>query len=595
MTVQERLTALRQLMSQNNIDVYLIPSADNHQSEYVGEYFKSRAFITGFTGSAGTAVITMDKAGLWTDGRYFLQAEKELSGSGIELYKMGNPGVPTVDEFLDSVLHENGVLGFDGRVISMSDGKKYKEKFSYKNVQLEDKYDLVDSIWEERPAMSDYPVFILEETYSGESTASKLSRVREEMKKVGATAHFLITLDDIAWLLNFRGRDVAYTPVVLSYAIIMMDCVHLFINEKKLSDKVKSVLAKNNVILHPYNDIYEFTTTLSSNEVVLLDPARLNYALYNRILSNIKIVEATNPALLFKAVKNDVEIENIKNAHIKDAIAHTKFMHWVKTNYNKEMITELSASDKLEAFRAEQENFLWPSFAPISAYGPHAAMCHYSSSEETNVVLNGGTLYLSDTGGNYLEGSTDITRTVALGEISDKLKRDFTNVLRGNLALSRAKFLYGCTGQNLDILARQYLWSEYQDFNHGTGHGVGYLLSIHEPACRFNWKSIEETSRPLENGMVITDEPGIYIEDSHGIRLENELLVRKDVRNEYGQFMEFEVLTFVPFDLDAIDVSLLREDEKEQLNAYHKQVFDIVAPHLNEEEREWLKEYTREI
>jgi len=454
---------------------------------------------------------------------------------------------------------------------------------------------LVDSIWEERPAMSDYPVFILEETYSGESTASKLSRVREEMKKVGATAHFLITLDDIAWLLNFRGRDVAYTPVVLSYAIIMMDCVHLFINEKKLSDKVKSVLAKNNVILHPYNDIYEFTTTLSSNEVVLLDPARLNYALYNRILSNIKIVEATNPALLFKAVKNDVEIENIKNAHIKDAIAHTKFMHWVKTNYNKEMITELSASDKLEAFRAEQENFLWPSFAPISAYGPHAAMCHYSSSEETNVVLNGGTLYLSDTGGNYLEGSTDITRTVALGEISDKLKRDFTNVLRGNLALSRAKFLYGCTGQNLDILARQYLWSEYQDFNHGTGHGVGYLLSIHEPACRFNWKSIEETSRPLENGMVITDEPGIYIEDSHGIRLENELLVRKDVRNEYGQFMEFEVLTFVPFDLDAIDVSLLREDEKEQLNAYHKQVFDIVAPHLNEEEREWLKEYTREI
>jgi Xaa-Pro aminopeptidase len=306
-------------------------------------------------------------------------------------------------------------------------------------------------------------------------------------------------------------------------------------------------------------------------------------------------VEAINPALLFKAVKNDVEIKNIKKAHIKDAIAHTKFMHWVKTTYDKETLTELSASDKLEAFRAEQENFLWPSFAPISAYGPHAAMCHYSSSEETNVVLEGGTLYLTDTGGNYMEGSTDITRTVALGEISDELKRDFTNVLRGNLALSRAKFLYGCSGQNLDILARQFLWSEYQDFNHGTGHGVGYLLSIHEPACRFNWKSIEETVRPLEDGMIITDEPGIYIEDSHGIRSENELLVRKDVMNEYGQFMKFEVITFVPFDLDAIEPNLLNEDEKAQLNAYHKQVYDIVAPHLSSEEREWLQKYTRAI
>jgi Xaa-Pro aminopeptidase len=595
MNVQERIKELRRLMCEKNIDVYLVPSADNHQSEYVGEYFKSRAFITGFTGSAGTAVITMDKAGLWTDGRYFIQAEKELAGSGIELYKMGNPGILTVDEFLDSVLPENGTLGFDGRVISMSDGKKYKEKFAYKNVRLEDKYDLVDSIWADRPAMSQYPVFILDQKYAGESTSSKLSRVREEMKKAGATAHLLITLDDIAWLLNFRGRDVAYTPVVLSYAIVMMDCVHLFVNEKKLSDEVKVELAKDNVILHPYNDVYDFTAALSSNEVVLLDPARLNYALYNRIPSNIKTVESINPALLFKALKNEVEIENIKKAHIKDAIAHTKFMHWVKTNYNKETITELSASDKLEAFRAEQENFLWPSFAPISAYGPHAAMCHYSSSEETNVVLEGGTLYLTDTGGHYLEGSTDITRTVALGEISDELKRDFTNVLRGNLALSKAKFLHGCSGLNLDILARQYLWSECQDFNHGTGHGVGYLLSIHEPACRFNWKSIEETVRPLEDGMIITDEPGIYIEDSHGIRSENELLVRKDAKNEYGQFMKFEVITFVPFDLDAIEPCLLNEDEKAQLNAYHKQVYDIVAPYLSSEERKWLKEYTREI
>lgn len=595
MTIKQRLVKLRHFMKEKNIDVYLVPSADNHQSEYVGEYFKSRAFITGFTGSAGTAVITMDHAGLWTDGRYFIQAENELAGSGINLYKMGNPDVPTVDDFLEQNLPKNGTLGFDGRVISMSDGKKYKDKFSYKNIHLEDKYDLIDLIWTERPAMSDYPVFLLDKMYSGESTSSKLARVREEMRNAGATVHFLITLDDIAWLLNFRGRDVEYTPVVLCYAIIMMDCVHLFIDEKKLSNEVQLELAKNNVILHPYNDIYSFTQALSSKEAVLLDPERLNYALYNSIPSNVKIIEATNPALLFKAVKNETEIENIRKAHIKDAIAHTKFMYWIKTHYNKETITELSASDKLETFRAEQDNFLWPSFAPISAYGAHAAMCHYSSSEETNVVLGEGKLFLTDTGGHYLEGSTDITRTIALGNISQELKRDFTNVLRGNLALSKAKFLYGCSGLNLDILARQYLWNEYQNFNHGTGHGVGYLLSIHEPACRFNWKSIDETARPLEAGMVITNEPGIYIEGSHGIRLENELLVCKDTRNEYGQFMSFEVLTFVPFDLDAIDESLLCEDEKKQLNAYHQQVYDIVAPHLTAEEREWLKIYTREI
>ena len=595
MNIQERINQLRKYMAEKNIDVYVVPSADNHQSEYVGDYFKCREFITGFTGSAGTAVITKDAAGLWTDGRYFIQAEKELAGSNVTLYKMGQPGVPTIDEYLDSVLCDNDTLGFDGRVISMSDGNKYRKLFSHKNISIEDRYDLIDSIWTKRPAMSNYPVFLLDEKYTGESTSSKLSRVRDEMKKVGATAHLLITLDDIAWLLNIRGRDVAYMPVTLCYSVVMLDCVHLFINESKLSDEVKNELSKNHVILHPYNNVYGFVKKLSSNEVVLLDPDRLNYALYNSIPANVKTIEKTNPALLFKAVKNDVEINNIKIAHVKDAVAHTKFMHWVKTNFKKQTITELSASDKLEQLRSEQENFLWPSFGPISAFGAHAAMCHYASSEETNVELNEGTLFLTDTGGHYYEGSTDITRTIALGNVSDDIKRNFTNVLRGNLALSNARFLYGCSGQNLDILARQYLWNNYQDFNHGTGHGVGYLLSIHEPSCRFNWKGMEETTRVLEEGMVITDEPGIYIEDSHGIRLENELLVRKDVKNEYGQFMKFEVLTFVPFDLDAIDVTLLNDNEKLWLNTYHKEVYNIVYHHLNDEEREWLKKYTRAI
>ena len=594
MNISDRICELRRLMKEKNIDAYIVPSADNHQSEYVGEHFKSRAFITGFTGSAGTAVITHNEVGLWTDGRYFIQAEKELEGSGITLYKTGNPGISKIDEYLDMVLPKNGILGFDGRVISMSEGKKYVEKFAYKNVKIEPAYDLIDSIWIDRPKMSDYPVFLLEEKYSGESTASKLNRVRESMKEMGATAHLLITLDDIAWLLNFRGRDVLYTPVVLSYAVVMMDCVHLFIDDSKLSEEIKNALSKENVILHPYNDVYSFVETLSKDEVVLIDSARLNYALFNSIPSNVKTVDTTNPCVLFKSMKNKVEIENIKKAHVKDAVAHTKFLYWLKTNIGKETITELSASDKLESLRAEQENFLWPSFAPISAYGPHAAMCHYSSSEETNCELKEGTLYLTDTGGNYMEGSTDITRTIALGNIPQELKVHFTNVLRGNLALANAKFLYGCTGQNLDILARQFLWNMNLDFNHGTGHGIGYLLSIHEAPCRIRWQYGLEVT-PLQEGMILSDEPGIYIENSHGIRLENELLIQKGVKNEYGQFMHFEVITYVPFDLDAIDTSLMRDDEKAMLNNYHSLVYNIVSPYLTDEEKQWLKVYTRPI
>lgn len=595
MTIQERITALRQLMTEKNIDVYIVPSSDNHQSEYVGDYFKCREFITGFTGSAGTAVITQTEAGLWTDGRYFIQAEAELVESGIKLYKMGQPGVPKIDEYLDTILAENGVLGFDGRVVSMSQGKEYKEKYAYKNIQIEDQFDLVGEIWTDRPSMSENPAFVLDETYTGESTASKLERVREAMNKANATAHLLITLDDIAWLLNFRGSDVAYTPVVLCYAVVMLDCVHLFINEAKLSDALKANLEKNSVILHPYNHVYEFTSSLASNEVVLFDPDRINYALYNNIPANVKRVEEINPSVLMKAIKNDIEVENIKKAHVKDAVAQTKFMYWLKHAIGKETITELSASDKLESFRAQQEHYLWQSFDPISAFGPHAAIVHYSSSEGTNVKVTEGSLFLMDTGGNYLEGSTDITRTFAIGEISDELKRDYTNVLRGNLALANAKFMYGCSGKNVDILARQYLWNDNKDYNHGTGHGVGYLLSVHESSGRIVWRGTGEQDWTLEHGMVITNEPGLYIEGSHGIRLENELLVRKDVKSAFGQFMKFEVITYVPFDLDAIDSSLLRDDEKETLNAYHQLVFDTISPYLNEDERKWLGIYTRAI
>lgn len=594
MEIKNRILELRRLMAEKNIDVYLIPSSDNHQSEYVGDHFKSRAYLSGFTGSAGTLIVSQTEAGLWTDGRYFIQAKAQLAGSGITLYKMGNPGVPTIDDYLEAAVPENGTLGFDGRVISVSQGKNFLQKLAQKHAKIESDYDLVDAIWTDRPAMSDAPIFLLEEKYTGESTASKLSRIRAEMQKDGASSHILITLDDIAWLLNFRGRDVAYTPVALCYAVVKMDSVHLFIDETKLSNDIKNVFANDGVILHPYNDVYDFVKTMHLSESVLIDPLRLNYALYNSIPESIKKIEKRNPSILFKSMKNAVEVENIKLAHIKDGVAHTKFMYWLKNTIGKEPITELSASAKLEAFRAEQEDFLWPSFGPICAYGAHAALCHYSSSEETNCELKEGNFFLSDTGGNYMQGSTDITRTVALGEISDHLKLHFTTVLRANLALANARFRYGCTGQNLDILARQPFWDLNLDYNHGTGHGVGYLLSIHEGPQNIAWQN-RPNQTCLEDGMVVTDEPGIYIENSHGIRLENELLVRKGIKNEFGQFMYFEPITFVPFDLDAIDVSLLNAGEKALLNNYHKDVFNKLSPYLTQEECEWLKIYTREI
>ncbi len=594
MNISGRIQALQNLMKDKNIDVYIVPSSDNHQSEYVGAHFKCREFITGFSGSAGTAVITQTEVGLWTDGRYFIQAEHELSGTGVTLYKMDNPGVPTIDEYLKEVLPQNGTLGFDGRVIAMSDGKRYEKLLAEKNVAIVSEYDLIDQFWNDRPSMSTAPVFALDIKYTGETTASKIERVREAMRKAGATVHVCITLDDIAWLLNIRGRDVLYTPVVLSYVVITMDSVHLFIDETKLSEDIKISFVNDGIIIHPYNDVYSYVNSLSDDNTILLDSERLNYALYRSIPKGITIVERMNPCIMMKAMKNPVEIENIRNAHYKDGIAHTKFMYWLKTTLGKEPITEMSASDKLESFRAEQEGFISPSFAPISAFGANAAMCHYSSSEETNCELKEGTFFLTDTGGHYLDGSTDITRTFALGDISDEFKTHFTNVLRGNLALANAKFLYGCTGGNLDILARQPLWDAQLNYNHGTGHGVGYLLSIHEDPGRIHWKAVAD-KHILEDGMVLSNEPGLYIEDSHGIRLENELLVRKGVKNEYGQFMYFDVLTYVPFDLDAIDVSLMREDEKALLNAYHKKVFEIVAPHMNEDERAWLQKYTREI
>ena len=595
--IKQRIENIRDLMKEKNIYAYIVPSSDYHQSEYVGDYFKSREFMSGFTGSAGTLIISMDEAGLWTDGRYFIQAEQELKDSGIKLFKMGEEGVPTIEEYLLEKLPKNSTLGFDGRVMSVKEGQSLANKLAFKGINIEYKYDLVNDIWEDRCSLPTEKAFLLGTEYSGESFSDKLSRIRAVMKEKKATTHILASLDDIAWLFNIRGRDVKSNPVVLSYAVISIDSVYLFIDKNKIGEDIRAELSKENVQIKGYEEVYEFIKKIEENEVVLIDTSKVNYAIYNNIPSNVQKIEERNPSILFKSIKNEIELKNIRNSHIKDGVAFTKFMYWLKNNIGKIEITEISATQKLEEFRREQDKFIEPSFSTIAAYKDHAAMMHYSATEESNYKLEPRDLFLVDSGGQYFDGTTDITRTIALGPIPENVRKDFTNVVRGMIRLSKAKFLYGCRGYNLDILARGPLWEEGVDYKCGTGHGIGFVLNVHEGPNGFRWKVREDIDDTciLEEGMVTTNEPGVYVENSHGIRIENEIVVRKAEKNEYGQFMDFEVITFAPIDLDAIDESLILKDEKVYLNNYHKQVYDKISPYLNEEEKQWLKTYTREI
>ena len=595
--IKQRIEKIRDLMKEKNIYAYIVPSSDYHQSEYVGDYFKAREFMSGFTGSAGTLIVSMDEVGLWTDGRYFIQAEQELKHSGIKLFKMGEEGVPTIEEYLLEKLPKNSTLGFDGRVMSVKEGQNLANKLVFKGINIEYKYDLVNDIWKDRCSLPTEKAFLLDIEYSGESFSHKLSRIRQAMKEKKATTHILASLDDIAWLFNIRGRDVKSNPVVLSYAVICTNSVYLFIDKNKIDEDIKHELSKENVQIKGYDEVYEFIKNIDEDEVVLIDTSKVNYAIYNSIPSNVRKVEERNPSILFKSIKNEIELKNIRNSHIKDGVAFTKFMYWLKNNIGKIDITEISATQKLEDFRREQDKFIEPSFSTIAAYKDHAAMMHYSATEESNYKLEPRDLFLVDSGGQYFDGTTDITRTIALGPILENVRRDFTNVVRGMIRLSKAKFLYGCRGYNLDILARGPLWEEGIDYKCGTGHGIGFVLNVHEGPNGFRWKvreGIDDTCI-LEEGMVTTNEPGVYVENSHGIRIENEIVVRKAEKNEYGQFMDFEVITFAPIDLDAIDESLLLKDERVYLNNYHKQVYDKIAPYLNEEEKQWLKIYTREI
>lgn len=591
--INDRIEKLRNVMKEKNIFAYIIPSADYHQSEYVGEFFKGRQFISGFTGSAGTVVITPEKAILWTDGRYFLQADKELATSCVELYKMGEENVPTTFEYIENEVPEGSKIGFDGRAISAAMGAGLEASLSKKNITISYEGDLLDEVWEDRPALSDAKAFLLDVKYSGEDFTSKIARVRKSMKDCGATTHILTSLDDIAWLFNIRGGDVKYNPVVLSYAVVTLDKAILFVDENKLNDEIKASFGEEVVEIKGYFEIDEFVKTIEKEEVVLVDSNKINYTILKNIPEGVKVLNSMNPSTIFKAEKNPVEIANTKQAHIRDGVAVTKFMYWLKNNIGKVEITEISAADKMTELRKEQGQFIEPSFASIAGYGANGAIVHYSATEESNTTLEPKGLFLLDSGGQYFDGTTDITRTFALGSLTEEEKSNFTSVARAMIRLSGAKFLYGVNGYYLDILARGIMWEQGLNYNHGTGHGIGHVLNVHEAPNGFRCDN--RNLATLEEGMITTNEPGFYKAGSHGIRLENEMLCKKGIKNEYGQFMEFEPLTIAPLDLDAIDVNLMNEDEKAYLNEYHKMVFDTVSPFLTAEETEWLKEYTRAI
>ena len=592
MNIDDRIKDLRSLMRDKDIAAYIVPSYDPHQSEYLADHYRTRVWISGFTGSAGTVVITEDEAILWTDGRYFIQAGTELKGSEVKLFKIGIPGFPTYMEWLTDNLDNGDILGFDGRILPQSDVKKLEEHLGNKDIEMIDEYDLVGMLWRDRPEVPMGKAFVHDIRYTGMTAEEKVADIRKEMRKRDVDYFLLGSLDDIAWAYNIRGKDVENNPVVISYGLISKDEALLFVDKEKISEEVESHLSGNGIGIKGYEDVIDYIKSIRSGCRVFLDPSRINRWLYNGIPEGCQIVEGINITTEMKAIKNETEIRNQRNAYIKDGVALTRFLYWLDKNVGNMKITEISAAERLEEFRREQEGFIEPSFDTIAAYKENAAMMHYSADDDSNYELKREGLFLVDSGGQYYDGTTDITRTIVLGEITEEEKRDYTLTLKGHINLINARFLYGVTGTHLDTLARYPLWQEGLDYKSGTGHGIGYLLNVHEGPHRIS--PVLNDIR-LEKGMVVTIEPGVYKEGKHGIRIENVAVVEDDIETESGQFMRFETISYCPIDLDGIDIGLLTEDEIGWLNDYHNEVYDRLSPYLDDKEKEWLKEQTRDM
>ena len=588
----QKLNDLRTAMAQHGLDAWIIPSADAHSSEYVARHWEGRAWISGFTGSAGTVVITRDQAALWTDGRYFIQATEQLAESAITLMKDGQPGVPSMADWLAEAVPESGCVGFDGATMSLAGIRTLQGKLADQAITLEGSHDLLNDIWHDRPPLPAAPVFLHPTTYAGKSLGEKLAEVRAMLELRKATELLITTLDDIAWLFNLRGSDIECNPVFLAYALITRDTATLFVNQQRIEPDALAALNEAGVELAGYDEIADRLAALNDDARLMLNPLTANYRLASVIPASVTLIEDRLPTTDLKAIKNSTEIARMQDCHRRDGAAMVRFMRWLENNIPGGTLDEVNIDLQLLAFRRESEQFRGVSFPSIVGYAGHGAICHYRADETSAYTIDSKGLLLVDSGGQYPDGTTDITRTFACGELTHEEKRDYTLVLKSHIALACARFKEGTRGIQLDAITRQPLWREGIDFNHGTGHGVGYFLNVHEGPQSISSRWFDVTLKP---GMLITNEPGIYRDDKHGVRLENIMLVAEGVANEFGKFLKLIPLTLAPFDTRPLLVELLSDAEIHWLNEYHQTVRRELSELLEGEDLQWLEHATREM
>jgi len=595
MDVSERVAALRELMEREGIQAYLVPSTDAHSSEYLPECFKRRQWISGFTGSAGDVVITTDKGGLWTDGRYFLQAGEQLKGSGIDLFKMGMEDVPKLEEWVAKELKEGQKLGIDPKLISNDSAGRLSKTLKERGVKLEYiSQNLIDELWEDQPSPSKAPIKVLSTEYTGESIEEKLGRVRENMKEHLCSAHVLASLDTIAWLFNIRGTDIDFNPLVISYAALTLEEAYLFVDQDKVTGEVKEHFG-NSVKLHPYGDIEGYLKELgASGKKVWISPKTTNKWIMLSMGKDIDVHFERSPVTEMKSVKNETELQGFRDCLVVDGVAMVKFIKWLEENVPKGGVTEISAADILEEYRKQGQKFVGLSFPTISGYAGHGAIIHYDPTPETDVEIRPEGILLVDSGAQYLNGTTDITRTFAMGEPTAEQKEMFTRVLKGHIDLARLRFPKGFSGKQIDAFARRALWDTGKNYNHGTGHGIGHYLNVHEGPMGITPRDV---GVPLKAGNVLSNEPGYYKPGEYGIRIENLMVARRDpgFSTEEQEFLRFETLTLCPIDLNLVEPSLLTSDERKWLNDYHGTVYERLSPYLSNEEKEWVRERTTPI
>lgn len=589
--IKERLEALREAMKQQRVAAFIIPGTDPHASEYITEHWQERVWISGFTGSAGTVVVTQKAAGLWTDSRYFLQADIQLKDTGIDLFKAGLPDTPSINTWLVSVLKKGERVAVNPEMFSVRAYAEMSADFEVAGLELVSR-DFLKMLWHDRPSLPIEPFFVLDTEYAGRTVSDKLAQVRAIMDSHGADVCVFSALDDIAWLLNIRGTDVDFNPVVISYAMVEKEHCTLFIAPEKLTAETVRYVVSNKIAIADYENIYSALKSIQNYSTVMYDGTRLNRALYDAIPTSCRKIDVLSPVQNLKSIKNETELKGIRQAMLSDGVALVRFFIWLEQNVAKGHLTECDIMTMLKGFRAEDPHFMGESFGTIAGYGSNGAIVHYAASDETCATLQPDSLLLLDSGGQYLNGTTDITRTVCLGQPTERQKHDFTLVLKGHIALACAKFPKGTRGSQLDILAHQFLWQEGLHYGHGTGHGVGHFLCVHEGPQNIR---MDENPTVLAPGMVISDEPGIYRTGEYGIRTENLVTVVEDETNDFASFLKFETLTLCPYDSNLIDVDMLNQAEKDWINAYHKRVYDNIAPLLNKEEQSWLKLKCSEI